>query len=272
MKICPINELVNTNFNPVFLNALRQFWHNTKSFHCIGMPKKQNLFLFIEGCTITYTNKQGKTLVAHSGDIVYTPVGSEYTAEMYDFQNSSSHTIGVNFLLSDQWGEPLTLSDDIIIFRSHPKEAVSALFNQLLTYDTSSLRLQIRIPFCEILCILASDMVQEKASGKIAKAIDYLSEHIEENPTVAELASLCNISEVYFRKEFKKCLGTSPARYRNNLRLKRARSYLEYGDISVQEISDTLGYSTVSHFIKEFRIFYGCSPLKYRKQVRNELT
>ena len=47
----------------------------------------------------------------------------------------------------------------------------------------------------------------------------------------------------------------------------RVRPWLEYGEISVREISDTPGYAAVSHFIKEFREKYGASPLRYRKSV-----
>ena len=85
---------------------------------------------------------------------------------------------------------------------------------------------------------------------------------------ISELAKSCNISEVYFRKLFKKEMGVSPVEYRNRLRLERAKQYLEYGDISVQEISDELGYSTVSHFIKIFREEFGVPPLEYRKGRR----
>ena len=104
----------------------------------------------------------------------------------------------------------------------------------------------------------------------ITKAMRYLTDHIEQKPTVAELAALCNISEVYFRKQFKDYIGVSPCEYRNALRLSRAKSYLEYGEISVQEISYMLGYSTVSHFIKEFKQRYACSPLQYRKMKRTD--
>lgn len=269
MKICSINELTEINFNVVFLNALQQFWHTTKSYHFIGMPKKQNLFLYLDGCNITYTNKNNETFVAQSGDVVYTPIGSEYKAELSDFRSQDSHTVGINFLLFDQSGEPLALSEEITIFHGYSNKTLPMLFHQALTYDTLQPLLRTRILFMEILCALASYAPHKTISERIANALHYLSEHIEENPTISELAGLCNVSEVYFRKQFKECLGTTPLKYRNALRLGRASSYLEYGDISIQEISDMLGYSTVSHFIKEFRMHYGCSPLQYRKQNQN---
>ena len=122
----------------------------------------------------------------------------------------------------------------------------------------------------EILCQLATKDAEKPMPGHITEALRYLSEHIEQTPTVAELAARCHISEVYFRKQFKACVGVSPCEYRNALRLSRAKSYLEYGEISVQEISDMLGYSTQSHFIKEFKQRYACSPLKYRKLKRTD--
>jgi AraC-like DNA-binding protein len=99
----------------------------------------------------------------------------------------------------------------------------------------------------------------------ISRTVSYLIDNIEENPSISDLARRFGVSTVYLRRKFKEVMGTSPAKYRNDLRLKAAVSYLKFGDITVQEISDTLGYATVSHFIKEFKTRYGISPLKYRK-------
>ncbi len=265
MKICTVDEIVNKNFNIVFVNALRQFWHTTRNFHCIGTPKKQNLFLYLNGCNITYVDKNNQTFAAHSGDVVYTPVGSQYKAQLSDFQDENSHTVGINFLLFDEEGEPLILSDNIKIFRNTQNHAIPLLFQQSLHQDIHQAFTRNRILLMEIICALASSPAKENVPDQIARVLRYLSDHIEENPTVAELAALCGISEVYFRKQFKTYVNATPHEYRNSLRLDRARSYLEYGDVSVQEISDMLGYATVSHFIKEFKKQYGCSPLKYRK-------
>ncbi len=271
MKICAINELVKYDFNIRFLNALQQFWRNTKSFQCIDEPKKQNLLLYVNGFTITYTDKNNNTFIAHSGDIVYTPVGSEYKVQISDCESSTSHTIGINFLLFDELGEPAILSDSIEIFHFPSDKIIPMLFQQALVYDAVQPFIRNKIILLEILCALASYKPKKTIPERIIYSLQYLSEHIEENPTIGYLASRCNVSEVYFRKQFKDSLGMTPLEYRNILRLNRAKTYLEYGDISVQEISNMLGYSTVSHFIKEFRVHTGYSPLKYRKQIRNKI-
>lgn len=265
MKVCAIKELVNQNFNVIFVNALQQFWRETKAFQCIGKAKKQNLLIFLNGCKITYTDKNNQTFVANSGDVVYTPVGSEYKVQLSDFNDSNSHTIGINFLLLDDWGEAIVLSNDIQIFHNPKNQSLPLFFQKVLHYDASQSFLKSRILLMEILLSLSSNITDENTPEYIIKALRYLSEHIEENPTIAKLAELSHISEVYFRKQFKIYMGVTPIEYRNTMRLERARTYLQYGEISVQEISDMLGYSTVSHFIKEFKLKYGYPPLQYRK-------
>lgn len=264
MRVIDINALGEENFNPIFINAIRQYWKNTKSFQCIGSPKQQNLLLYIDGCKITYTDKSGKSFVANSGELVYTPIGSEYRANLSDFTSSSSHTVGMNFLLYDTDGTPIVLSDGIRIFHVKDVSAISALFDRATLDDSERAKISNRIILLEIL----STLIYEPSSlddSVIASTIEYLSANIEENPSVKELAERLNISEVYLRRKFKEKIGVSPAKYRNELRLSKAISYLKFGDISIQEISDTLGYSTVSHFIKEFKRRFECSPLKYRK-------
>lgn len=265
MRTISVNDLGHENFNPIFINALRQQWKSTKSFQCIGTPKQQNLLLFLDGCKIEYTDKQGQSCVAVSGDVVYTPLGSEYKATLSDFISTSSHTIGINFLLFDEFGEPLVLSDEITVFRFDDMTEISAMFERSAITDKGHTTINSRIILLEILSLLAVDTTHKETSI-VSETIQYLSLHIDENPSIADLSKRCGVSEVYLRKKFKESIGISPAKYRNELRLNKAASYLKFGDISVQEISDTLGYCTVSHFIKEFKAHFGISPLQYRKE------
>lgn len=269
MKIINVNSLDGESFSPIFINALRQFWKNTKSFQCIGNPKGQSLLLYLDGCKITYTDKDGNSFVAESGDVVYTPTGSEYRANLSDFVSPRSHTVGINFLLLDGAGEEIILSDKIEIFRASALGAISASFERSALNDKGHPTVSERAILMEILSQLQSEP-HSRECDLVSRAIEYLSRRIEENPSVSEIADSCGVSEVYLRKKFKENMGISPSEYRNKLRLEKASAYLKYGDISVQEISDTLGYSTVSHFIKEFKARFGASPLQYRKGMNSE--
>lgn len=264
MKITSIERIGLENFNPIVINALRQYWKNTRYFQCIGYPKDQNLLLFLDGCKITYTDKNGNTFTAESGDVVYTPLGSEYKASLSDFTSDISHTVGINFLLTDEVGSPIILSDKIEIFHADDPSRISALFERCAVEDLGRTDIATRIILLEILSKLANCSAN-RDNSIVSNALTYLSEHIEEKPSITSLARICNVSEVYLRRKFKEALGCSPIEYRNKLRINKAISYLKFGDISVQEISDTLGYSTVSHFIKEFKGQMGISPLQYKK-------
>ena len=266
MRICDIEDFVEGENNAVFINALLQLWQTKREFSCLGAPKQQNLFLLVNRCKITYTEKDGRVVTAESGDVVYTPIGSEYKAEFTDFRDGESNTVGINFLLFDELGEPMVFSDRIILFKQST-DALNILFRRSLSYDAIRPRYKNKILLMEILVELSGKSENRRIPAYVSEAAKYMAEHIEENPSISRLASMCNVSEVYFRRSFKKYMGTTPHEYRNELRLKRARTYLEYGDISIQEISDLLGYATVSHFIKEFKRKNGCSPLKYRKQI-----
>lgn len=268
MSYC-VQGLINQNFNVVFLNAVQQYWRTTKYFQCIGDPKKQNLLLFLYGGDIKYTDKHGNILTAHSGDIVYTPVGSEYYAELINFDNVNYYTIGINFMILDESGNPVTFSDKIQIFSQDNNVNASVLFKDVAKNDFNMSYIQKRVQLLRILQTLYEENIIDNNKSIINPGLNYLVSHISETPSVGILAEKCNISEGYFRKQFKIITNMSPVEYRNKLRLEKACTYLEYGDISVQEISDMLGYSTVSHFIKEFGKHYGMSPLKYRKRFRS---
>lgn len=270
MKILTLDELMKKSFNVVFINALKQFWQSTKSFHSIGEPKRQSLLLYLNGCKSTYKDKNGNKITAESGDIVYTPEGSEYDAYLSDFADKDSHTVGINFFLYDEDGEPIIISEGIKVFRKESLRGASIHFYEALRQGMPRGMQENRIVLIKLLTALAGHQTPEDIPDYVTAAIRYMFDNVEKNPTVKELAELSGVSEVYFRRQFKKYVSVTPSEYRSAMRLDRARTYLEYGDVSVQEISDTLGYSGVSHFIKEFRTHYGSSPLKYRKAVKKE--
>lgn len=55
---------------------------------------------------------------------------------------------------------------------------------------------------------------------------------------------------------------------RNDARMSFAANKLKFTDLSVSEISDLVGYSSIEHFSNAFKSYYKISPLKYRKNKK----
>ncbi|MCF0055900.1 AraC family transcriptional regulator [Dyadobacter sp. CY356] len=94
-----------------------------------------------------------------------------------------------------------------------------------------------------------------------------IQEYEQSNMDLEELAKELNVSYVWFRKEFKRIVGTSPGQYHLSLRIKRARQLLSETDLSIGNISDQLGFDSDFHFSKIFKQKVGFSPANYRKNL-----
>ncbi|MBR2907733.1 MAG: helix-turn-helix transcriptional regulator [Clostridia bacterium] len=82
--------------------------------------------------------------------------------------------------------------------------------------------------------------------------------------TVAGLAELCGMSEVYFRKIFIHSFGISPKEYMIRKRMDYAKQLLTLGELGISEIAALCGYSEPCHFSREFKKRYGASPKSYQ--------
>ena len=89
----------------------------------------------------------------------------------------------------------------------------------------------------------------------------------ERDLDLEQLANEMNVSYVWFRKEFKRIVGTSPGQYHLNLRIKRAMQLLRETDLPVGQIADQLGFESDFHFSKIFRQKAELSPSQYRKST-----
>jgi AraC family transcriptional regulator, exoenzyme S synthesis regulatory protein ExsA len=81
--------------------------------------------------------------------------------------------------------------------------------------------------------------------------------------TVEEIAKISGRSLSDFKREFQATFGSSPGVWIRNKKLEHAAYLIEKKLHNIGEISDELGYSSISHFIKAFKEKYGVSPKKY---------
>lgn len=97
----------------------------------------------------------------------------------------------------------------------------------------------------------------------------YILECYNQPWSVHDLALRSNLSDSRFAHIFTKFLGSSPIEYRDNLRMEHAKEYLSNTDLSVEQISELVGYSTLSAFYAKFEKKVGIAPGKYRKQCKS---
>ena len=102
------------------------------------------------------------------------------------------------------------------------------------------------------------------AVAKVAQAIIYMSEHLDQPLRVSALATMANLSQAHFSVLFKQQTGCSPRDYLHLLRIHRACQLLRGSSASVKEIASKLGYQDQFHFSRQFKAFQGLSPTEYR--------
>ena len=82
---------------------------------------------------------------------------------------------------------------------------------------------------------LGSDDIPRELLGTVRIICN---EYSDVSLTNAKLASVCNISEIYFRKLFTKHFGISPKQFVIDLRIQKAKHLLVEGELSASFISE----------------------------------
>lgn len=102
------------------------------------------------------------------------------------------------------------------------------------------------------------------AEQKIEQAKIIMNEHVFTDIDPEEIALKLNVSYSWFRKVFKEYTGYAPAKYFQELKLRKAKQLLVGTSLSVKEISYQLNYTSAEHFFSLFKKHTGLTPLKYR--------
>lgn len=99
------------------------------------------------------------------------------------------------------------------------------------------------------------------------KLMNYIDTHIYTMKNLSELCEATDYSYGYLSALFKKTTSETLYDYYNKKRADAAGLLLKENKLTVTEISETLGYSTLYAFSKAFKKQFGLSPKLYRKQI-----
>lgn len=102
----------------------------------------------------------------------------------------------------------------------------------------------------------------------IAPALNYIEANYNNQFTIEYLAELCHWSPTHFRRVFHDIMGTSPLDFINNTRIAKACNLLRSTEDSILDISENVGFHSVSSFNRCFIKIMQMSPRDYRKQMQ----
>lgn len=104
------------------------------------------------------------------------------------------------------------------------------------------------------------------SEGKaIERSLGIMKARVEESLNLSDLTDELGLSKTYFCRLFKQRMEQAPIDYFIRLKVQRACQYLDFSDISIQEVAGTLGYDDPYYFSRVFKRIMGVSPLQYRK-------
>ena len=113
----------------------------------------------------------------------------------------------------------------------------------------------------------AEAMYSSKEVQKIHAALSYINTHYSEDITLDDISARESLDPSYFCRVFKAATGATFTEYLNFVRVCKAETMLARTTLGILEISEAVGFSSVSYFGRIFKRYLGVSPRAYR-QVR----
>lgn len=249
----------------------------SENYHTITIETNSNVnsynFLYITdggGIYKYYDTKQeirvGHICIIKSGEkIEFTPTLGKQTSFFYVhvtcmqytlflekidlFQKSPIVNIGQNVVIEN-------IFNNMIQILKENKSGAQAVLN-------TSLLLALSIANYKLLnCREKEDPTIEK----INTAVEILRNDVTAKISPEEVAKRIGISYSLFRRIFKENMGTSPAQYQMDIRLKTSQELLTTTNYPIAKIAKKLGFTDTAQFSTFFRKRQNMTPREYRNK------
>ncbi|WP_438446052.1 response regulator transcription factor [Gorillibacterium sp. sgz5001074] len=113
--------------------------------------------------------------------------------------------------------------------------------------------------------LLELDGEDARVSEAVQKAKRYVEDHLGTSLGMREVSEHVHLNASYFSFLFKEQTGLTFSEYVTRRKLQKAKELLLATPLSVQDISEQVGYGNGKYFIKVFKEYAGMSPSQFRK-------
>jgi AraC-like DNA-binding protein len=204
----------------------------------------------------------GEELHLEAGDVFYLPLGLRYHS--YWMPNgANTPTVEWESYRFDFF--PCKSGKNYVMQKLHPNTDAMRFWDMIdpsLGVNTSSVGL-----LYAFLGEVFPTMKQTESDPQ-KELFSKAKHYIHQNPQfkVPELARHCGMSESGLYAFFRSYANTSPIELKNSIQVQKAVSLLGSTDLSVEEISDRVGFRSVAYFRKILRARTGKTPSEIRHE------
>jgi AraC family transcriptional regulator len=100
---------------------------------------------------------------------------------------------------------------------------------------------------------------------RLNRVLDHIYDHLDEPLDIGRLAEIACLSPYHWHRIYQAMYGETVATTVRRLRLHRAAGYLANGSMSIAEIAERSGYSSLQSFTRTFSAMFGMPPAQFRK-------
>ena len=248
-------DIIAANAECSEIEVLNQSWVGGTAYS-YKMEKRPCWGLcFITDGSIVYKTKNSKT-VAESGDIVILKKCSLYSAE---FMKNRTNDILINFHCNT-FSNAERIGDITLI---KDRKNLKNDFLEISDYAVFKERgYMVKSVFYHILDSLTQSGIETTLSAKIKQIINS-----DPSASEADIAKACSVSVSTLQRTFKCAYGKPVSKYKNDIRMAKAKRLLLSGKYSVEETAEILNFCDSAYFSHCFKKYTGLSPKQFVKQA-----
>lgn len=101
---------------------------------------------------------------------------------------------------------------------------------------------------------------------RLAEVVNHLLVHYQQRESLSDIARLARLSPGRLNALFRQQFGTSVMKWRDGLRLQKARELLIGTQLAISEVADQVGFDDPLYFSRRFRHKFNQSPRAARRQ------
>ena len=146
------------------------------------------------------------------------------------------------------------------------------VYKHYSTIDEDDLSFFMASDILQYLCFLKKESNDLNSSygyinPSLRRCVDYIKSNYSNKLCLDEIAEAANISVSYMHKLFKKTFNKTPLEYITEIRIQKAKYLLVSTRLKISNISEKVGFDSITNFYITFKANTGISPGTFRKNT-----